>query len=1545
MIPQQRRWIHFSRLLLLSSCLLFINYFPSFSQADTTKQNGWKIQHIGTEDGLSNRFVNCIIQDSRGFTWMGTNFGLNRYDGHRFDILTRESNHLQTNTIFQLNLDANQNIWVIQKDVFLSPIQAIDILDPISFKVEPLENYIGKPMPFSIKEIKRVWPDSLFHMYILTTNNDVFRFDQKGLHLLIHIPSAKPIFDLGVNTNMISIENAEKTMVELYDTLGNELNQFPTLTLPSFFHGDPGYWFSFAQQNPGEQLFVYANNNNIASFYSILTRNGFSAIKPISTAGHNRQLIGYDIYHKKLWGLENADHLFVLDPKTGQIEYPPYDNKFNSTAIFNDPIGLVWLGNDNGVQLYSKRLKYFTSYLVTDRPFYSCRGFSEDRNGNIYVLTHRGNFIFHPETKTLEPWPLAQSLVGLASTVDKNDNIWVSGEDFFLYRYDPAASLLTEYPLPASAYLAVWSIAQAGTGQILLGTTKGLWTKDPDNNLNPIQFSKLNGENILNESTIYHILETKEGIWLSTDNGLFLVDLKDGVKEHINEQDGLPNNSLLYLYIDADNIYWIASRGGGLIRWDKTKNIFKSYTVNEGLSHNIIYAVLEDDFGFFWIPSDLGLMRFEKATGICRTFLQPEGIPHEEFNRSSYFKDHNGNFYFGTLNGFIVFNPKDLLNVNTVSLPVRLTKFEAINEKTGVSKDFTYEAATSQDITLSPQVSSFLVHYSILDYDDPKLKRYAYRIDGLNSNWTYLTENFIRINGLKGGQYSIHIKGQSSTGQWSENELVIPLVIQKPFLVRWYSITAMLLLLGGIVLLIFRRRSALQKAKLETEMAVSRQLRQVDKLKDQFLANTSHELRTPLNGIVGLSESLLEKIHSETEKEDLELIISSGRRLSNLVNDILDFSRLKEHDLQLNLQPVDIRTISELCLRLNRHLVQDKKVELVNHIPENLSYCLADENRLQQILQNLVANALKFTKEGKITIDAQEVEGMMIISVTDTGIGIEKDKQSVIFKEFEQADGSIGREFGGTGLGLSITKYLVELHGGNIGVVSEPGKGSIFSFTIPIALSAPKSPGASAEQLQRSREGDFLKVDENQPSFFEEDQQNISASPGRTREKERIPSNIIAHQSPHIDNTRNNKKSPLGDLGAKRHILVVDDEPVNLKVLKNHLEREGYAVTLAHDGQEALDLLEQENHFHLVLLDVMMPRISGYEVCQKIRQRHLSSALPVIMVTAKNQVNDLLEGFDLGANDYIVKPFSRDELLARVKAQLDNYGIHEATNRFVPHEFIRSLGHQTIMDLQRGDMVERNVHVMFSDIRDYTSLAEDMTPSENFNFVNNLAGKVGPIVKKNNGLINQYLGDTIMMLFMDKADDAVQAGIDILRMIREYNLDPESTSHKALRLGIGLNSGPLMMGIIGDSMRTDAAVISDTVNTASRMEGLTKHFNVSFILSEDTINKLEDRDRFNLRYLGKVQAKGKHQSLDIYECFDGDEEEQFRLKKSTLPLFHAGLEAYFAKDMSAAREYMNQVYQANPADHTAFGFLQKIHTNLTQGLSDQWTGVEVMASK
>ncbi|HUR30585.1 MAG TPA: response regulator [Saprospiraceae bacterium] len=570
----------------------------------------------------------------------------------------------------------------------------------------------------------------------------------------------------------------------------------------------------------------------------------------------------------------------------------------------------------------------------------------------------------------------------------------------------------------------------------------------------------------------------------------------------------------------------------------------------------------------------------------------------------------------------------------------------------------------------------------------------------------------------------------------------------------------------------------------------------------------------------------------------------------------------------------------------------------------NFPYCFADENRLQQILQNLVANAIKFTSSGSVTVSAMQNAEMIDVSVADTGMGIEKSKQEVIFQEFEQADGSIAREFGGTGLGLSISKYLVELHGGKIKLESTLDKGSTFTFSIPVYSGA------------------------------------VSATPSSDNNWKLQHSGPIEKQNGHQAIIKRT-----GDNQPLKEILIVDDEPVNLKVLKNHLEHAGYGVTMAKDGHEALMHLQNGKKFHLVLLDVMMPRIPGYEVCQKIREKYLLSELPVIMVTAKNQLSDLVEGLSVGANDYINKPFSKDELLSRVKTQLQTFDIYEATGRFVPHQFIQSLGRHGITDLKRGDMVERNVHVMFSDIRDYTSLAEEMTPIDNFKFVNSLASKVGPIVKTNDGIINQYLGDTIMMLFLHKADDGVQAAIEIHRMLEGYNTNRKNKNRKLVKLGIGIHSGPLIMGIIGDSERTEAAVISDTVNTASRMEGLTKHFGVNLILSEATLDKIEDRNKFNIRFLGKVQVKGKYQPIKIYECFDVDNSEQAILKKKTLSHFTEGITAYYQKDMLKALHHFEAVYQANPADLTAFGFLHKVHSNIVNGLSEDWNGVETMHFK
>jgi signal transduction histidine kinase/ligand-binding sensor domain-containing protein/ActR/RegA family two-component response regulator len=1222
------------------------------------QQLDWKIQHVSIEDGLSNRFVNAILQDDRGFMWIGTNFGLNRYDGHHFDILTKENSVLQSNSIYGLCLDYKKNIWVIHRDVKISPLTAIDVIDPLTFEIKSIRSYLNQDLPCRIDEIINVVQDDKMNIYLIT-NNQFYRFDSSGMSAFV--PSEEEqkeilfyITGKGLSFNALDYQHQ---VIQMFNGKYFAIYPFPVTS------GTEAY------PNRSDTIYLGQTSTGLnvyqSMYYPTSTVEFFSKDKD----GKIRTDLSYqfpvliksiaiwDPFRKIVW-CHTAKNFFTYNPLNGVVTPVSYKMDEFIKAIYFNPTGMVWIGTQDGVYLFTPKSDYFTTLLNSQENQFSCRGFTEDMRGQIYVLTHGGNFEYDPVLQTIDTFELPVLISGIACLTDDKNMIWIAGERGDVYRVNPVTKHTEKWLGRSDTYYANWSILRSRTGKILVGATNGFWVKNTKDTFPQKQYTLYNGYDNLKESTVYHMLETDEGIWMCTTNGLFLVDLEKGVKEHYDEKkSGMPNSNLLFLHIDSSGIYWLATRGGGLIRWDRKNNIFKSYTTREGLSHNVIYTIYEDHHGFLWMTSDYGLMRFEKETGICRTFLPSDGIPHEEFNRASYFRDKKGNFYFGGLRGFITFNPDNLRQAEGTSYPLLLTKFEAIDSKSGSLEDWTSAVESTKEIRLKPQVRSFIIHYAILDYDDPNLKRYAYKIEGLDNTWNYVRENFIRINGLSGGKYTLHIKGQSATGQWSENELVFPIRVIRPFLLRPLTIIVFVLVLAALSFYFIRRRIALHEARVLREREISNQLRHVDKLKDQFLANTSHELRTPLNGIVGLSESLLSKISTKAEQEDIELIISSGRRLSNLVNDILDFSRLKEHDLTLNKKPVDIRAMADHCLRMNRISVGNKPVTLYNNIPEHLPYCYADENRFQQIIQNLVANAIKFTAKGSVTIEAIEMDGMIRVSISDTGIGIDKSKQELIFREFEQADGSVAREFGGTGLGLSITKYLVELHGGSIHVDSEPGKGSAFSFTVPVY------------------KGELPPMEKSSITSVYE----IASQPA-----ENGNGTVLTN----------------GNGQSQKNVLIVDDEPVNLKVLRNHLEQAGYCVTAANDGQEALTILHSGKKFNLVLLDVMMPRIPGYEVCQRIRERYLLSELPVIMVTAKNQLSDLVEGLAVGANDYINKPFSKEELLARVKTQLEAFDIYEATGRFVPHQFIQSLGRHGITDLALGDMVERDVHVMFSDIRD-----------------------------------------------------------------------------------------------------------------------------------------------------------------------------------------------------------------------------------------------------
>jgi two-component system sensor histidine kinase ChiS len=427
---------------------------------------------------------------------------------------------------------------------------------------------------------------------------------------------------------------------------------------------------------------------------------------------------------------------------------------------------------------------------------------------------------------------------------------------------------------------------------------------------------------------------------------------------------------------------------------------------------------------------------------------------------------------------------------------------------------------------------------------------------------------------------------------------------------------------------------------------MSQRLAAMDRLKDEFLANTSHELRTPLHGIIGIAESLEAGAAGEftpAQKENLRLIAGSAKRLAGLVNDILDLAKLRHGDIQLQYEEVDMRQLADLVLTLSQPLVGSKPLVLENRIPPGLPPVWGDANRLHQVMHNLVSNAIKFTDSGRVTITAALRHHQLEVVVADTGIGIPQSRWETIFEPFEQGNVEIARKYGGTGLGLGITRYLVQLHGGAIRVESVVGQGSRFIMTLPVRLpGAETPPGPAAPAMAPTSPGAApTAADPASPAAAA-----LSSPPAQSASHAALLAKPPAPPAAA-------PLAPSKAVAAAPRVLVADDEPVNLRVVANQLSLLNCVTVTARDGVEALEVFARQGPFDLVILDVMMPRLSGYEVCRRLRREHSPIELPIIMLTARNQAGDTVTGLEAGATDYVVKPFDRAVLAARIRAQLE----------------------------------------------------------------------------------------------------------------------------------------------------------------------------------------------------------------------------------------------------------------------------------------------------
>lgn len=1483
------------------------------------EQNPYSFSAFGKLQGLKHNVISCMTEDSKGNLWLGTlGGGLSRYDGKYFTHYTDQQG-LSSNNITCILEDHAGNLWLGTDGAGVCKFDGRNFL------------HYNEGSALEGSSVTSVVENQQNELWIGTSERGVFHFDGKqfkqygvkeglgGDQVLSLLVDRKNQLWVGLSEAGLSRFDQQSFTRFLPDRRVKGRNVYDLAEA-----SDGTIWMGI------DSGVVCLNENRL--FYYPMDKK---------------------VYH--VYPGKKGD-IWLGTLGSGAIKYEGHTfqtfaekeglNSQNVSCILEDKMGNIWLGTDGGG--LSKFQGQIFSHLTTQEGLSNNEIFStqQDKRGNLYLGTAGGGlmrtdnqYLYHYGQETGLSADFIYSILH-----DSQGNLWLGTNGSGLIKFDGHFfTQITEQE--GLSNNTVLTIFEDKHGNIWMGTRGGGVTRFDGQN-----FTHYKTEQGLSSDVVFAIAEDQQGhIWMGTLGGG--VTRFDGQRFfHYNTSNGLSNDEVSSIICDQNGNIWIGTLGGGLNYFNGQH--FIHFTEKEGLSNNAVLSLLKDHQGNLWIGTRFGLSRMDhtqvaildKKTGnaalsefsvLFRTYSYEDGFLGIGCWRNSLFEAKNGDIYIGANDRLSIHHPRtekenvqpphlELMNLSIYNERIPWSDLAKYPDSSfllnnGVKvKNYHFSQLSAwnqipQNLSLKYLNNNLSFRLIAITQQQPEKVKYQFRLEGLDNTWTSPSlNNEAAYANLPPGMYTLRARAMNSQGIWS-NELAYTFQIRPPWWRTNWMYTLYFLILVSLLWWwrqqeLKRQRLELQqeRQKTEQEQKINEQLRRVDALKDQFLANTSHELRTPLQGIIGLSESLLERIDAVDQKEDLNMVIASSRRLNSLVDDILDFSKLKNEEISLSYTAISIYTLSDIVLRTMAPLVQGKQLQLINAVQKELPVAWADENRVQQILYNLVGNAIKFSEKGHIKINAHtdvKDQSFLCVSVEDTGIGVPLDKREVIFEAFEQADGSAVRNFAGTGLGLSVSKKLVELHGGKMWLESELGKGSTFFFLLPIA----------AEE---------------------------SIIPSTPEPPSRLLGSLSTYQSVPL------QPSIVLETGQEKvHILVVDDEAINQQVLKNYLNPSVFRLTQVLSGEEALQVVAQDDSLDLVLLDVMMPRMSGYEVCQKIREKYLPNQLPVIMITAKNQVSDLIMGLNTGANDYIAKPFSKDEFLARLNTHLNLHRINVATQRFVPNEFIRSLGHESIIDVRLGDHVEQVVTVLFADIRDYTGLAESMSPEENFRFVSAYNQRIGPLIQKNSGFINQYLGDGIMAIFPGSPETALRAAIEMQKELSHYNQTRQEKNRKPIEVGIGLHTGSLIMGIIGDQKRMDAATVADTVNTASRMEGLTKFYGARILLSENCLQLMQNQEQFHLRNLGRVQVKGKQISMGVFECFDGDDSDLFAAKQASLPLFQDALAAYMAQSFEAAEAGFSKIVGNSPSDFSANLFLEKSSTYRVVGVPVDWTGIELMKEK
>lgn len=1221
---------------LCLSCSFILSYGITVS-ASTAMAESSGFTNIGLSSGLSQMSVMNIFQDSKGYIWFGTRNGLNKYDGSRMKIYKLASGDGSTGLIHRqitaLAEDRHGNLWVGTSQGMSRIDMDRDVITSYGAPNYPwLDTHIDE---IFIDSKERVWLGTTWGLWLFIPQSETGQplklngeLDNEAVTVVKETADGR--FIVGTQRKGVYVCDPSFKKFKNYSTA----NVLPANNIADIIVDDDDNILWVATSTDG----VVRIDMSTGEGRPYNTSNSKLSTNTIRCLARNENQIFVGTF----------DGLYVIDVATGNLSLHSRVDKgrgtlshFSIYSLCVDRSGGVWVGTySGGADYYSRFNNRFVLHEPTDSHGVISGIFgpmAETSSGKVYVATeggglmeydmntgHSANFLF--DTQSVPSY--SHNIV--KSVFQENDTILCGTSAGTIYAFDKKRHRFSlEYSLSNTA--SIYSMMRSSDGSLWVATSK------PSISLVKITPDKVMKDSFEVADSLWHpgssrcLLELRPGVILigSRNHGLYRYDENTRSCEIYNfDATGakhLPSNYVTSILRDSNEKVWVSTFGGGLCLFEDGKGVVKTVSTADGLHDNDISMAVSDRNGLLWLSATNCIMRYNPADGSVQNFMVSNNIGSQAFTPHCGALMNNGDICFSVSKGFVTFSPENLM-INNYRPPVVFTELEVNNNKIVPSANeiLSVELDNTETLELEYNQNNLTISYAALNFINPDQNTYAVRLCGYDDEWHNVgNRRSAYYTNLKPGEYTFEVKAANNDGIWNEEARSVKIIVHPPMWATWYAYLLYAVLFFGTCFLIgyyIIKKKALEQRVRYQRMEQER-LEEFHRTKLQMFTNFSHELRTPLTLIISPLEELLHRTDfNNGVKNKLSLIYNNSQRMLILVNQLMDLRKTQSGKMKLNVSKDDMCSFMQEMYCAFNHLAVSKEIDFEYSSDEERLPAWFDKSVCDKVIFNLLSNAFKFTRPGdRIVMSLARVsDGLNVpesfnlkqfmdegreyvhLAVSDTGRGIPPEDLVKIFDAFYQVEGSQTKDSTGTGIGLSLTRLIVELHHGVIWAENNAERGAVFHVILPIDRGAYSDNEIDKEVAER------VVVDV-------------------------IPS----------------EKSESIELDRRYTILLVEDAD-DVRTYVCDCLTPYFDVIEADNGETAFDIAV-EKYPDIIVSDIMMPRKNGLELCAQIKEDLRTEHIPVILMTARCMVMHIKEGFSSGADDYIVKPFSMDVLIYRIR--------------------------------------------------------------------------------------------------------------------------------------------------------------------------------------------------------------------------------------------------------------------------------------------------------